>query len=228
MRVFHTSWWFFSEDWVTANLLNSSRTLLSIQADLNNAIVWMVSSHLLISKSSSPGTNPLMIAPKTPITIYINITFRFHSFFNSLARSSYLSFRFLSVLPCDQPEWKSPLFGSFSCFCWLSLDLVTWPRLDDPFVSQNPWEVCASHLLRRILDFVHILYFVCSVIFQFLVQSPVDYLAHQLLSSVMNLDPGDSQIHIWLINIDSLSCSLSLSLSLSLFPLQTSRSRWEV
>ena len=31
----------------------------------------------------------------------------------------------------------------------------------------------------------------------------------------MNLDPGDCQIHILLINIDSLSFSLSLSLSLS-------------
>ena len=31
-----------------------SRTLLSILADLNNAIVWMVSIRPLISKSSSP------------------------------------------------------------------------------------------------------------------------------------------------------------------------------
>ena len=45
----------------------------------------------------------------------------------------------------------------------------------------------------------------------------------------MNLDPDDSQIHILLINIDSLSLSLSLFLSFPfLFPSQTSRSRWEV
>ncbi len=33
----------------------------------------------------------------------------------------------------------------------------------------------------------------------------------------MNLDPGDSQIHILLINIDSLSLSLAVFLSLSFF-----------
>ena len=36
-----------------------SRTLLSIMADLNNAVVWMVSTCPLISKSSCPFTYPL-------------------------------------------------------------------------------------------------------------------------------------------------------------------------
>ena len=35
-----------------------SWTLLSILAEFNNAVVWMVSSHPLISQSSSPSTNP--------------------------------------------------------------------------------------------------------------------------------------------------------------------------
>ena len=68
-----------------------SRTLLSILADLNNAVVWMVSSRLVISKSSSPCTNPLVTVPRAPITIDIIVTFMFHSFFNSLARLMYLS-----------------------------------------------------------------------------------------------------------------------------------------
>ena len=69
-----------------------SRTLLSILAIHNNAVVWMVSSHSPTSKSSSPFSNPLVTVPKASITIGIIVTFMFHSFFNSLARSRYLSF----------------------------------------------------------------------------------------------------------------------------------------
>ena len=69
-----------------------SRTLLSILAVLNNAVVWMVSTRPPSSKSSSPFSNPLVTVPNAPITIGIIVTYMFHSFFNSLARSRYLSF----------------------------------------------------------------------------------------------------------------------------------------
>ena len=69
-----------------------SRTLLSILAVHNNAVVWMVSTRLPTSKSSSPFNNPLVTVPKEPITIGIIVTHMFHSFFNSLARTMYLSF----------------------------------------------------------------------------------------------------------------------------------------
>ena len=68
-----------------------SRTRLSILAFFNNAVVWMVSTRSPTSKSSRPFNNPLVIVPKAPITIGIIVTFMFHSFFNSLARSRYLS-----------------------------------------------------------------------------------------------------------------------------------------
>ena len=68
-----------------------SRTLLSILADLNNIVVWTVSSHPVISKSSSSCTNPLLTVPRAPITIGIIVTFMFHVFFNSLAKLKYLS-----------------------------------------------------------------------------------------------------------------------------------------
>ena len=68
-----------------------SRTLLSILAVFNNAVVWMVSTQPPTSKSSRPFNNPLVIVPKAPITIGIIVTFMFHSFFNSLARSRSLS-----------------------------------------------------------------------------------------------------------------------------------------
>ena len=68
-----------------------SRTLLSILAVFNNAVVWMVSTRSPTSKSSRPFNNHLVTVPKAPITIGIIVTFMFHSFFNSLARSRYLS-----------------------------------------------------------------------------------------------------------------------------------------
>ena len=59
-----------------------SRTLLSILVVLNNAVVWMVSTRLPTSISSSPFINPLATVPKAPITIGIIVTRMFHSFFN--------------------------------------------------------------------------------------------------------------------------------------------------
>ena len=69
-----------------------SRTLLSILAYLNKAVVWMVSTRPVISKSSSLCANPFVTIPKALITIGIIVTFMFHSFFNSLTRSRYLYF----------------------------------------------------------------------------------------------------------------------------------------
>ena len=58
-----------------------SRTLLSILAVLNNAVVWMVSTRPPTSKSSSPFSNPLVTVPNAPITIGIIVTCMFYSFF---------------------------------------------------------------------------------------------------------------------------------------------------
>ena len=73
-----------------------SRTCLSILAVHSNAVVWIVSTRLPISESSRPFNNPLVTVPNAPITIGTIITFMFHSFFISLARSRYLSFFSLS------------------------------------------------------------------------------------------------------------------------------------
>ena len=74
-----------------------SRTHLSILAVLSNAVVWMVSTRLPTSKPSRPFNNPVVIVPNAPITIGTIVTFMFHRFFNSLARSRYLSFFSLSL-----------------------------------------------------------------------------------------------------------------------------------
>ena len=86
-----------------------SRTLFSILADLNNAVIWMVSTRPLISKSPSPCIKPLVIVSRTPITIGITVTFKFHSFLFLLQGPGiYLSFCFLSILLCCQPGLLCP------------------------------------------------------------------------------------------------------------------------
>ena len=73
-----------------------SRTRLSILVVLSNAVVWIVSTRPPTSKFSRPFNNPFVTVPNAPITIGTIVTFMFHSFFNSLARSRYLSFFSLS------------------------------------------------------------------------------------------------------------------------------------
>ena len=94
LRVFPTSvsWWFHTWMWVTASILKSPWSPISIQADVNNVVVWMVYFHPLITKSSNAFINPLLTVQSTPTRIAITVTFTFHRFFDSLARSMYLTF----------------------------------------------------------------------------------------------------------------------------------------
>ena len=93
-RVFHISvnWWFYTGVWVTASLLKSPGLVSGFWPFLTT----LVSTRSPVSKSSRPFNNPLDIVPNAPITIGTIVTFLFHSFFNSLARSRYLSFFSLS------------------------------------------------------------------------------------------------------------------------------------
>ena len=94
-----------------------SMTLLSILTIFNNAVVWMVSTRPVISKSSSLWINPSVTVPRAPITIGIIVTFMFHSFFNSLGgRVICPSFHILSISFCGQPGQQSPQFCKFSFF----------------------------------------------------------------------------------------------------------------
>ena len=135
-----------------------SRTPLSILNDLNNVVVWIVSTHPLISKFSSPFISPFVTVLRVPITIGITVTFIFHSFFNSLARFNYLSFltifQFYFVVCWDS---KVHNFARSLFFLILLLGLVVWPRLGDPFICQNPIGVCASHSQGEILGCAYII-----------------------------------------------------------------------
>ena len=73
-----------------------SRTRLRILAVLSKVVIWIVSTRPPTYKSSRPLNNHLVIVPNAPMTIGTPVTFMFHSFFNSLARSRYLSFFSLS------------------------------------------------------------------------------------------------------------------------------------
>ena len=88
-----------------------SRTLVSILAVFNNAVVWMVSTRSPTSKSSKPFNNPLVIVPKVPITIGITVTFMFQQ-----DQGTYLSFHILLVLFCGLLGQQSRQFCIFPFF----------------------------------------------------------------------------------------------------------------
>ena len=94
IRVFHISVTLMVFHWSLSDSISpqDSWILLSILAVLNNIVVWMVYTCPPTSKSSSPFSNPLVTVPRALITFGKIVTGVFHSFFNSLARSRYLSF----------------------------------------------------------------------------------------------------------------------------------------
>ena len=131
--VFH---WILSDSKST----QVSRTLLSILAFLNNAIVWMVSTRPPTFKSSRSFNNPLIKVPKAPITIGIIVTFKFHNFFNPLASSRYLS-----------------LFShSFNFILW-SAGTFFWefftPASADGLSLEFEWEQVSRTLTSILADF---------------------------------------------------------------------------
>ena len=125
-----------------------SRTLLSILADLNHAVVWMVSSRPLIYTSSSHYTNPLVTVPRALIKIGIITTFMFHNFFNFLARSKYL---FLFLHSFNFTLWSTGTAKStillvlYFFFFFLLLIIIRSGRL-----AEIRWSVCISKFHRSL------------------------------------------------------------------------------
>ena len=118
----------------------------------------MVSTRPPTSKSSSPFCNPLVTVPNTLITVGIIVTFMFHSFFQFLARSTYLPFfshSFSFILWSTVTAKSTILQVLFFCCCWLLLSLVFWPRFGDPSVCQSPIEVYVFYFLGQVLGCVY-------------------------------------------------------------------------
>ena len=96
-----------------------SRTLLSILAIFNHAVVWMVSTRPPTSKSSRAFNKPLVTVQKASNTTGIIVTFMFHSFFLfsskvELLISLFTFFQFYSVF---SRESKVDNFADFLFFC---------------------------------------------------------------------------------------------------------------
>ena len=121
-----------------------SRTLLSILAVLNNAVVWMVSTRPPTSGSSSSFSNPLVTVPKAPITIGMIVTCMFHGFFNSLARSRYLSFvsHSFSFILWSAGTAKSTILQ----FLFFLLLII----IKSGFLAEIRWSVCVSKSHRSL------------------------------------------------------------------------------
>ena len=122
-----------------------SRTLLSILAVLNNAVIWMVSTRPSTSKSSRPFNNPLVIVPKEPITIGI-LSPSCSIVFSILSQGlgTYLSFQILSVLFCGQPGQQGRQFCYFSFFFFLLIIIRSG------LLAGITWSVCMSKSHRSL------------------------------------------------------------------------------
>ena len=161
-------------------------TRLRILAFLSNAVIWIDSTRPPTFKSSRPFNNPLVIVPKAPITISTIVTFMFHSFFNSLARSRYLSFfshSFRFIL------WSAETAKSTILQILFFLLLII---LRSGLVAGIRWSVCMLKSHRSLcVSFsrcwvVHIP-FVSMVKFKFLAHFPDDHLADPVVSRLILL-----------------------------------------
>ena len=141
-------------------------------------VFWLLSTMLLLGWSpfvllflrpsicTTTSNFFLVTVPRAPITIGITVTF----FIPLLFEFSRDVLLFLSLF---SPSLSFTLWLTgtakftiqqvlFFC-CWLSLGLVVWPRLDDPFVFQNPSEFCSSHFLGRILGRAYNNFLYCQI-----------------------------------------------------------------
>ena len=136
LMVFH---WILSD----SKSPHVSTSLISILADLNNAVVWMASTRSLFSKSSSPFINPSVTVPRAPITIGIIVTFMRHSFFNSLARTRHL---FLFSLSFNFILWSTE--SAKSTIQWVLFLLLI--MISSGCLAEIRWFVCMSKSYRSL------------------------------------------------------------------------------
>ena len=132
-----------------------SRTLLSILADLNNAIVWMVFTCPLISKSSSLWINPFVTVLNALITIVspsLSCSTVFFQFFSKVKIfiSLFTFFQFYTVVGRnDKVHYTAgSLLSFFFFFFFFLLTLTGSGRLAEIrwsiCISKSQWTLCVS------------------------------------------------------------------------------------
>ena len=158
-----------------------SRTFTNILDDIKKAIVWIVLTPLVISKSSSPCTNPLVTVPRARITIGIIVTFMLNRVFCLfpwkivVLISIFAFFQFYSV-----GRWNSK--ATVPQALYFLLIIIKSGRL-----SEIRWLVCISKSLKKLCFILHDRFLVVHIPFvrmvklQFLAQFPVDHLAHPVV-----------------------------------------------
>ena len=100
-----------------------SRTLLSILADLNNVIVWMVSTRPLFSNSPNTFTNRFGIVQSVPITIGISVTFMFPIIFFFLVLYYFCYYNYSKVISTKlQPKRFSVFIMNMWFLAYIILD----------------------------------------------------------------------------------------------------------
>ena len=116
----------------------SSRTLLRILADFCRVVVEMILILLSIYTSSNLSFSILRTVPRTPTRIRITVTFMFHSFYSSQAKSWYclvflLLFSFYVML-----VQQNQLNDKFFCFVNFSPNWVIRLYLKAPEIFMFP------------------------------------------------------------------------------------------
>ena len=139
-----------------------SWTRLRILAVLSNAVVWIVSTRPPTSKSSRPFNYHLVIVPNAPITIGTIVTFMFHSFFNSVARSRVLIllFTFLQIYSVVRRDSKVYNFAD-------SLFLLLLIIMRSGLLAGIRWSVCMLKFHRSLCESI-IIIIIISLLASFL------------------------------------------------------------
>ena len=139
----------------------------------------MVSTHPLISESSSPYTNPLVTILSAPITTGITVTSMFHSFFSSLSRFMYSSLFSFSFTLWSAGTVKSTIrqvvLFSLTITWFGRLRIRLYPKIPEKFV----------HLILEDRFWVVQITFVHMVKYKLLAQFPMEHLAHPVVSNVI-------------------------------------------
>ena len=126
-----------------------------------NIIRWRRRNTLLrVFHTSVAGINTLVTEPRAPITVGMTVTFMFYNFFNSRARSWYLSSFSFSF---NFTQWSARTAKSTILQVLIFLLIIIWfGRLVEVRWSvciSKPRGVCASHFPGQILDCAYTIWF---------------------------------------------------------------------